>query len=320
VTSAELTARNLLLEAELLSIVPALAASGIPSIVLKGIPLARRVFGRLDSREVLDNDILVHRVDAPRACAVIESLGYAPLDGRRIERQLDFDFQYCLQSMAADGSVRSSVDLHWNAFQPDLYPVAEEDLWAHAEPFDLRGRTILVFDKVLTIVHLAAHYAQHWFGQPSILRDVAAAWNRWHAEIDAQQLGETALAVHGTHVVDYAFGIAADLDMLTAAPPLLGSRRAARLRRWLPAHRLRDVSAESRNLRMLLGLTLAPPRQLPKWLRNVLLPPLENFAAWHGGAVSPALRVRYFARPFRAVGRALAVGGRSTLTRLRASR
>lgn len=304
-TSPDVTARNLLLEAELLSILDALAASDISSIVLKGVPLTRRLFDRLDAREMLDNDVLVHRQDAPRACAALEALGYTPLDCRRIERQLDFDFQYCLKRPVAGGSLFAGVDLHWNAFQPDLYTVSEEVLWMHAEPFDLRGRTILVFDKPLTLVHLAAHYAQHLFNHPSILRDVAAAWNRWHGEIDTQLLREVAGATRTVHALDYALSIATDLEMLDAPPLVLGSRRAAWMRRWLPARKLRERSAGLGYARMLLALMLAPPQQIPRWLRNLLFPPLENMSALHGEPVSAALWARYLTRPLRPIGRVL---------------
>ncbi len=145
-----LLARNLLLESELRRIVGALADRGIPSIVLKGIPLTLRLHGRIDGRESFDNDVLVHKVDAPKARDAMSSVGYASVDGRTIERQLEVDYQYrMVRHVGAAGL--ASAELHWNAFPPDLYPVDEGILWVHSETFDLGGKWVRVFDELLRL-------------------------------------------------------------------------------------------------------------------------------------------------------------------------
>lgn len=60
-------AHNLALEAELRRTVGALARESIHVIVLKGVPLVRRPYGRLDARPITDNDLLVRRRDAAKA-------------------------------------------------------------------------------------------------------------------------------------------------------------------------------------------------------------------------------------------------------------
>ena len=64
---AALATQNLSVTSELLVIARALDAAGVDFIVLKGVPLAYRVFGRLHARRIRDNDILVHPRDVAAA-------------------------------------------------------------------------------------------------------------------------------------------------------------------------------------------------------------------------------------------------------------
>ena len=70
-------ARNLLLADELDRLVRALHQGGVDVVVLKGVPLTQRLFGRLDARPMLDNDLLVRRTDAQQARDVLTGMGYA---------------------------------------------------------------------------------------------------------------------------------------------------------------------------------------------------------------------------------------------------
>jgi hypothetical protein len=231
-------------------------------------------------------------------------VGYRSIDGRTIDRQLDADFQYRMaRPVGADGEV--SAELHWSAFPTDLYPIDEEILWTRSESFDLGSRWVRVFDRPLTLIHLAAHFAQHLFAVRSILDDVAVAWNRWGAAIDHEDLVALARATELTAVLDFALGSAADLGMLAPPAAELCSPRAARLRRLLPAERLFTPRPEVDHIRMLLALLLVNPRRIPRWARNLLFPPIENLSVIVGRPVSPALYLRYFTRPLRPLARVL---------------
>jgi hypothetical protein len=301
VTSAELTARNLLLEAELLSIVSAFAGRRIPAIVLKGIPLTRRLFDRLDGREVADNDVMVRKADCAHAVGALTELGYESIDCRTIERQVDVDFQFRMVRRLGAESVLA--ELHWNAFPQDLYPVAEDLLWSRTERFALRGREVLVFDRPLTILHLAAHFAQHCFAEPKILRDLAWAWNRWGHDTDSAELVALARRTRLIHALDYALRSAAALGMLDSAPPQVCSLRASALLRLLPPQRLNRPLEQVPYSRMVLALLLAPVGRIPLWGWKLLFPSLENLAVIHDRPVSRHLYLRYLTRPFRPVAR-----------------
>lgn len=312
--------RNLLLEEELRCIVQEFDRQAIQLVVLKGIPLALRLFGAIDCRVMMDNDLLVRRTDAPRALRCLRALGYRSIDCRTLGRQLDVDYQYRLLR-PLPGGVRVHAELHWNAFPEDLFPFPEALLWEHCEPFDCGSTpSIAVFDRPLTLVHLAAHFALSDFAVPSILVDVAQAWNLWYADSDPGEAIELADRTGLIHVLDFALLAAADLGLLAGDPPAIRSPRARRLRRFLPARDLAVERPAHDYGRKAAVAMLAEPRRIPRWLWKMAFPPLENLAAIEKSAPGRMLCVRYLTRPpgvaLRALGMAGRAGGRWLARRL----
>jgi len=299
VARAGAVALNLVLQDELRTIAGALAAEGVELIVLKGVPLAYRLFGRIDAREISDNDLLVRRRDAERAHQILRSLGYRSVDCRSIERQLHTDHQFRLAKPMPGAWLHA--ELHWHAFPPDLYPIGEELVWSHRESFDEDAVHVQVLDRPLTLLHLAYHFSQNHFSVPRVLRDVAAAWNRWFAKRDPAALLRLAHRTGLDHALDFALRSAADLGLLTSPPPPIASRRASRLRRWLPADRLFEPRPERDYLRWALALLLVDPPSAMRWLWNASFPSLETLAATSGRPPGYGLYLSYLARPLRPI-------------------
>lgn len=293
--------QNLLLEAELVRISRQLHGANIDFIVLKGVPLTRRLHGRLDARTMVDNDILVHRRDVAEAARCLAGLGYHPREFHTLEGDLKSTFQSAL-SRTTPGGANVWVELHWSGFPPKMFPVAEDLEWARVEPFELRGERLLVFDPTMTLVHLGSHFAQHECTHPRILEDIAAAWNRWHASIDLDDLAALSVLAGVRPTLAYALGAAATLGWLTAEPPPLASLRVPLLERLLPAERLTEPEA-SQYARILFTALLLPARRAPGWLLGHVVPPIETLAAVHETRVSPWLYLRYASRPFRGLRR-----------------
>jgi hypothetical protein len=293
---------NLALAADLRVLVDALDAAGIDVVVLKGIPLTMRLFGSLGARSMIDNDLLVRRGDAERAATVLGSRGYESIDDRKLANQLALDYEFRMRRPLPGGGFLYA-ELHWTPFSQLLYPVNEEQVWSRVEPYSWDGRTLRVFDRPLTLVHLAAHFMQSDFAIPQVLRDVATAWNRWFADTTAQPAIDLARELGLVHALDFALRSAADLGMLETSAPAIGSRRADRVRRLLPAEKLWTPRPVPDYERWFLALLLANPRRVPRWLWYAMFPPLENLAAIEGAPVSSALRWRYLLRPFRAFAR-----------------
>src|SRR5688572_18777940 len=84
---------NMLLEAELVRIAREFREASVDFVVLKGVPLTRRLHERLDARTMVDNDILVHRRDTARAVQCLLGLGYRPPEFHTIDGDLRSTFQ-----------------------------------------------------------------------------------------------------------------------------------------------------------------------------------------------------------------------------------
>jgi hypothetical protein len=299
-------ARNLSIQAELLRVCRTLSERGIDSIVLKGVPLAHRVWGGLGRREraMLDNDVLVRVADVGKAASVLEALGYRPFQNRPLPSRFDVEFELAFVTRTNSGAL--FVDLHWAPFPPLLYPVSEELVWRRTEFFELDGLELRVLDPAMTLVELASHFAQHTFSAAWVLKDLAAAWNTWSERIDREDLQRLAEETGLVHALDFALGAAEDLALLQAPPPPRVSQRAQRLRALLPAERLADARPRHDYVRAMLALSLAPLPQIPRWLRYQVFPPIEQMAAIYESPVSTALYLRYATRPWRPLGRLLA--------------
>jgi hypothetical protein len=303
--AASRAARNLLLTSELLNIARGFDAAGVEFIVLKGVPLTYRIFGHLDARRILDNDILVRPGDVHRAFAALRDCGYEPLiPGLVLRKELRRTNQHEMVLRPPAGGL-AHAELHWAAFYPDFSDVPEEIEWGHTEPFRLNGVTLKVFDRPLTLLHLAAHFAQHAFSEGWILRDVAAAWNTWHREIDRDELLRLARDTGTEHVLEFALRAAEDLDLLVAPAPRTCSRRATLLRRLLPTRRLFEARPNPDHRRRMLVFLLTGLRRVPRSLVCGMFPTIEHMSAIYDRPITGWLYLRYATRPFRALRRAL---------------
>jgi hypothetical protein len=305
-------ASSLLLLGELHRIDAALRAAHIDFIVLKGLPLALRLTGRIDGRfrPIRDNDILVKHADLPRAVEVFEQLGYAAVANLTLESQLVVNFELEMErKLPHGGSV--VAEIHWAPFPPLLYPVDEDYLWSRTEIVDVSGRSMRVLDRTLTLLQLASHFIQHGGAAPWVLHDLAMAWNAWGAEIGAAELGAAAERTGLEHALAFALAAASDRQLLTRAAPGVSGRVRA-LRKILPTTRLDQVQAR-RTLELLL---LAPPRRIPRWFWLRLVPPPANIAARYGQPMSRKVYLLYPLRPVLAlaqlVGSKLRRGSRSS--------
>jgi hypothetical protein len=182
------------------------------------------------------------------------------------------------------------IDLHWSPFTAHLYDVDEQLLWAHTEPFSVRDVDLVVFDRLLTLLHLAEHFVHDRFAADRTFADLVRAWNIWRAEVDVDKLLIIGRATDLHHALDYALGVAAEANLLEVPPPKIGSRRAARLRRLVP--RPRPIR-EPDEVGKLLRLVLAPPRRAMREFRREVFPPSERLAVRYQRPPCAALRLRY---------------------------
>ena len=295
-------ARNLLLQAELVRLVRALRLAGIETIVLKGLPLLRRLYGALDERWMADNDLLVHRADVFRARDVLVELGYRLPRFLRLESQLDLMHAYRLRRPLAEKSFLDA-DLHWTITLPRLVDVPEECLWAHVEMLELGGERVRVFDPQMTILHLAWHFAVDYFANDKTLADLVRAWSMWGEQIDPDELVRLADRMRLRHVLAYALACVRHEGGAVPAVPEIDSRIARLVLRLVPPERRRIAGPWVAYRRIFVRALMADPRRWPRFLRHALFPPIDEMAEVLGRPVTPGLYLRYLTRPLQPVTR-----------------
>jgi hypothetical protein len=287
------------MERELSAVARAFEQAGIQLAVLKGVPLTRRLHGGLAGRFSIDNDLMVRRADVEPAAHVLETLGYVPSDARSLTEDLSSTFQHPMRRQSAGAVLRA--ELHWHAFPAHLFQVPERLLWSHMTSMVVDGQRVYVFDKTMTLLHLASHYVQHRCSEHKVLRDVGAAWQRWRSEIDQRELSELAARCGLDGALAYAIDTAHQAG-LCGAPAPLRCRRARWVGRLMPKQ---ETTNGDPSYRAMLGsLLLARPSKLPGALLHELFPPLPVLARIYGVPASRMLYLRYplrLLRPLAAV-------------------
>ena len=248
-----------------------LRAAGLEPVVMKGTPLARRLYGSVDARGVpVDTDLLVARREVPAALDALVEAGYRPPPPAVVRARLAVSHELPLTpGPAAPGP--TLVDLHWSPWSVRLYPPASLGVAEHLEPLELGGTTITVFDRALTIVHLGVQYSQGGFTEPRLLRDLVAAWSASATTAEAWGAFDLAERLGAHHALAYALGVAHRVGLLSCPAVGAPSGRARRLA--LVAPRGRRPSATPDYVGLLLALTLADPRRAWAGLAGALAPP-----------------------------------------------
>ena len=107
--------RSVLLEAESVRLQHALAASDIPSMILKGAAVAQLAYGKQDLKQARDIDILVAPAHAQASLRLLEGLGYERVSpaGPLNEMQHRVLFNYGKELELAHSINRLTVELQW---------------------------------------------------------------------------------------------------------------------------------------------------------------------------------------------------------------
>jgi hypothetical protein len=138
--------RNQVLFAAAAQLIETLRSAGVPTLVLKGAPLAVAHYDDAGSRPMGDVDVLVPPEQAATAVAVLEEAGWWP------DPQAAPDMLAVRHAWSFRDEAEGHVDLHWRAF---AYSCAEErHLWDAAVPLTLAGthtHTLCAADQLLLV-------------------------------------------------------------------------------------------------------------------------------------------------------------------------
>ncbi len=158
---------------DLLRILDALAAAGIPHIPFKGPALAQQAYGDLRLRAYRDLDILIRTGDIPPTMRILAELGYRSRTGSLTRRQREAYHRYNGQDILfAEG--RMPVEPHW-AFAPRTFNARLDmaGIWRRARPMPIAGRVTQVLSPEDLLTVTALHGAKEQWARLLWVADIA---------------------------------------------------------------------------------------------------------------------------------------------------
>lgn len=229
--------RNHLLFDRTAEVVGRLQTIGIPSMLIKGIPLVANVYHDMGTRWMGDADLVVPVDAAGDARSELIRSGWSP-----IAKDLRFVPQYrpSVGLEAADGL---ELDLHWYLFKQRLYPQAVDPFWDRAVEFELQGvptRTLDPTDALLlTLVN-----GVYWEVETPIrwIPDAVFLLRTHPSNIEWERMLATADRLHLTMIVADALKYLAETFAVPLPDRVLGGLRsrdigrADRLEHWFRFH------------------------------------------------------------------------------------
>lgn len=161
------------LEITFASLLPRLQEVGARVIVVKGLALARRLYGDIALRPISDIDLIAHLEEAPKWTAALRAAGFTPVSGKSqplSKHVLRF------REMQFSNTRGQTIEIHVNICRYPAYQGAfpMRDVWARARPLDSLGGYALGLAPADEVAFLCMHYAvQHQIGRLIWLTDVA---------------------------------------------------------------------------------------------------------------------------------------------------
>jgi hypothetical protein len=137
--------------------VAALAAAGIPTILLKGASLATRFYTDPSLRPMSDLDLLVPEADGRHAHECLLELGWRP-DHPAFNPDVHLTLQHSTGYSQAGGF---QLDLHRHVLWDCVYPEADQPFWARAEPFVFHGVPTATLCATDDLIHVCVHAARY---------------------------------------------------------------------------------------------------------------------------------------------------------------
>ena len=226
--------RELLAQRELRRASSAMAAAGVPALLMKGSALAYSMYHQAWLRPRADSDVLVRRSDLDAASNALAGIGYRRTDalstGELVSHQVAFEHT------DAHGA-HHVIDLHWKVVNPQMLAdsITFEQMWTDAAAVPALGPDARVPSRVhamsIACVHRLAHHQGNdrliWLYDIDLL---AAAMTRadWQALLDLARRQKIAgLCADGLRGARSVFGtrIPADIEEgLAGAVPAEPSR------------------------------------------------------------------------------------------------
>jgi hypothetical protein len=152
-----LATRNTSLFFDVLNVLKSLADQQLPVIALKGLALAKNIYGDIALRPMSDMDLLLKEEDLVRAGRILLALGYKQ-DFPAWESMLK-TYHHLPSFKNKSGTI---IELHWNIVTPDSSVKVDLDgLWARARLIKVDHVEVRVFSPEDLFLHLCLHACFH---------------------------------------------------------------------------------------------------------------------------------------------------------------
>lgn len=165
--------RNLLLTAELCSILQTFAAAGIEAVPYKGPALAVYAYGKLELRRFVDLDILVRKADVLQAKELLAAQGFVcGTPWTDAQQALLLHTQHNLSLSREAG--RLVVELHWEiASSLFASSLQAEEFWGRLKTMRLNNVTVNSLSAEDLLLSLCVHGSKHLWERLAWICDVA---------------------------------------------------------------------------------------------------------------------------------------------------
>jgi hypothetical protein len=140
---------------DLFRVLEALKDDGIPVIALKGVHLAKAVYGNTALRPMCDIDIMIKKKDLEHVEDRLLMLGYGPTKGRQsIEERCAY--HHHLDQFNKPGNV--PIEVHWNIAPVNaFFRIDLNGIWERAEKTQFSGRDVWLLSIEDLLLHLCLH-------------------------------------------------------------------------------------------------------------------------------------------------------------------
>ena len=216
--------RGMVAQRQLAQVLGALAAGGIPALVVKGAAAAR-FYPDPALRAYGDLDVLVPRPQVDQAEGALRKLGYAPSRPKAWKMQRGYDLP-----LFGDGG-RLLVEIHWRLDYPKgVGQLPADEMWGRAVPWSVEGQSALRLDARDAALHLCTHavvkHRSHLGIRPLCdLALIAAGWGPAEWEALAQRAvhyGLTRPVYLVLALAEQVLGLALPAGVMAALCPLDG--------------------------------------------------------------------------------------------------
>lgn len=158
----ETVGRNMIFYHELAKILGVFSDAAIPVICLKGIFLAKAVYGNMGLRPLADIDLLIQDKDLPACRDQLSSLGYQCLDTEADLENHNPPHEGRSQARFGNVVTKTLLEIHWCICPPSSpYTVDSSALWKRSQSVEIDDMKVLVLSPEDLLQHLSLHMFCH---------------------------------------------------------------------------------------------------------------------------------------------------------------